>query len=130
MFLDKETVMSLLDKKSTSYDGNLIAIKLLPNEAIFEIVIEEIVTAEYFDIGKNEFFIFDLSHDYFSFGKDIPESHIRSLDLDILKNLKEEKENSNNVRYGTSDKIVIISASILIILFLSILLIIVFLKFV
>ena len=95
MLLDKETVTKLLDKEQGTYDDNLLAIKLLPNDAIFEIVIEEVVTAEYFDSSKNEYFRFELGHEYFSYGKEISESHKRNLDLSLNQNLLEHQSKVN-----------------------------------
>lgn len=102
MLLDKQTVTDLLDKEAEGYDGNLLAIKLLPKDAIFEIVIEEIVTAEYYDSSKDEYFRFELSHDYFSYGKEIPEGHKRNLDLSINLNLSEHKEQAYTESTKTS----------------------------
>jgi hypothetical protein len=94
--LDKETVLSLLDKEAEDYDSSLVAINLLPADSIFEVVIEEIITAEYFDEKQQEHYIFKLSYDYYSSNTPIDGVHKRSLEASIKSSLDEQKEMSIN----------------------------------
>lgn len=124
MLLDKAAVIDLLDDKAADYDGNILAIKLLPDDTIFDIVVEDIVTAEYYDKDKEEYFRFELSYDYFSTGREIPESHVRNLDVSIKINLSEQEveASGNSTKVSSTFKwtMTLLSLSLIIFIFIYI----------
>ena len=64
MYIDRETVLSLLDKSKSNYDDIVLSIMLLPKDALFEVVSEDTVTAEYFDETKQKLFSIELEYEY------------------------------------------------------------------
>lgn len=90
MLLDKSTVLLLLDKSDSKYDSNIIIINTLPNDALFSVVIEDTVTAEYYDEEKDEIFSFVLDYSYVSSNDIIYEVKQKELDSDMQLSLNDE----------------------------------------
>lgn len=49
MLLDKETVLKCLDKSNKEYSAYELSLNLLPKDSVFELDVEDGVTAQYYD---------------------------------------------------------------------------------
>ena len=90
MLLDKDTVLLLLDKGDSNYDSNLIALNTLPDDALFNVVIEDTVTAEYYDEEKGEMFYFVLDYSYISSNDIVYEAEQKELDSEMQVSLNND----------------------------------------
>lgn len=94
MYLDRETVIDLLDKSSKNYDSNILIINTLPKDAIFLVQDEEIITAEYYDGIKDTIFVLELDYDYFNSNMSNYELEKRRVDLAIKENIDASLKNN------------------------------------
>lgn len=126
MLLSRDDVESLLDTNSSIYDSSLIVLKTLPKDAIFKVEVEDIVTAEYYDVSKDQIFSFNLDYDYFNNKNTIIEYEDNKIKKDIYDSLEEEKnfienyinDNSTNTLLVLLVFINLIFIPILVILFI------------
>lgn len=127
MYIDRELVINIMDKSDKSYDSNIIAINTLPVDSVFELVIDDIVTAECYDNDKDEMFIFPVDYDYITTTNSKYELERNRLDIEmnisISKDseyglLEEKKDNWNNI-FRIHDLIKVLSIVILIIVILK-----------
>lgn len=89
MFIERDTVIELL-KRNERYDENLTTLNLLPKNTIFSILIDDSVTAEFYDEDKDQLYIFELDYDYLRSGVSLGEVQQNQLSTEIKESLDEE----------------------------------------
>lgn len=100
MFVDKEFVLKSLDTSDPQYEDWLIDINTAPNSTIFEVVIDDAVTAEYIDNG-GVIHIFKLDYEYDTPSNVPPRLEINKLERSIEQSLNENDEfglNKNEIK--------------------------------
>lgn len=96
MLLDKDTVIKLLNQECEEYEANIIAINTLPENAVFNIEIEDTVMAEYYNEKKNDLMCFELDYSYLSTKRVNPNAQ-QNMDREIEESIKQQKLYGSNI---------------------------------
>lgn len=115
MYISRNEVISLLDKDDSKYDSNLVIVNMLPEDTVFEVVVEDIVTAEYYDNEKDIMYQLPLAYDYNVYGNTSFEVEKGKMDKEIASIDYESYNSSNITTNGTTSNLFIkcISLSII-----------------
>lgn len=100
MYVTRGTVIELL-VRDKHYEDNMIILKMLPEDSVFEIVIEDTVTAEHYDGKSEEMLIFNIDFSY-----ETPSIHIHTkneaeLERDISESIITSKKEAENQTTNT-----------------------------
>lgn len=92
MLIDKNTVLEMLDIDGNQYEAYCIAINLLPSSAMFELVYEETITAEYYDEVTQELLSFPLKY-----------VHTTKVDLENNLDYEYYKEEEDSIKSSSNE---------------------------
>lgn len=100
MYVTRGTVIELL-VRDKHYEDNMTILKMLPEDSVFEIVIEDTVTAEHYDGKSEEMLIFNIDFSY-----ETPSIHIHTkneaeLERDISESIITSKKEAENQTTNT-----------------------------
>lgn len=100
MYVTRGTVIELL-VRDKHYEDNMTILKMLPEDSVFEIVIEDTVTAEHYDGKSEEMLIFNIDFSY-----ETPSIHIHTkneaeLERDISESIIASKKEAENQTTNT-----------------------------
>jgi hypothetical protein len=101
MYIDKKTLLTMLDKEDIKYKDNKLIINLLPKNSYFELCDEDTLTAMYYNEKDEEILSFKLSFDHLNQNKINYISEKMDMDSEINEYMNLELYNSNKkVKYN------------------------------
>lgn len=115
MYITKDDLFSLLDKESEKYQDYCVALNALPDNALFNIVDDDTLTAEYLD-KDNELHVFELSYDYDSANKPHTKTDLDEVNEYVNDSLSIEKKNRLGESTNKDNSVFLIVCAILIVL--------------